>query len=151
VHQTCFNAVGLKPTGSSGSHNQSPLRLSVFLDSAAPKSAATVRGLYNAYCGEEGLKNSTAEGMGRVRDKLQLCATWARTSAPCPPESIAQRDELLWLYMLSPRRAPFRSFGGCWLAHERSLAAARGHNEFASQIRHAIVICSPHRDYFRIQ
>lgn len=123
-----------KTDGSSGSHNQSPLRLRVFLDRAAPKSALTVRGLYNAYCGEEGLKNPTAEESAAFATSCNHARHGRVFLRPAHRRALPKGIELLWLYMLSPRRAPFRSFGGCWLAHERSLAAARGHNKPAGQI-----------------
>jgi len=51
----------------------------------------TVRSLYNAYYGEDGLKNPTARN-GRPSLRAATCATWARTYAPCPLESIVRRD-----------------------------------------------------------
>ena len=51
----------------------------------------TVRSLYNAYYGEDGLKNPTAEEW-RPSLRAATCAIWARTFAPCPPECIVRRD-----------------------------------------------------------
>ncbi len=52
----------------------------------------TVRSLYNAYYSEEGLKNPTAEEWAAFAASCNLRATWARTYAPCPLESIVRRD-----------------------------------------------------------
>ena len=51
----------------------------------------TVRSLYNAYYSEEGLKSPTARN-GPPSQRVATCATWARTYAPCPLESIVRRD-----------------------------------------------------------
>ena len=51
----------------------------------------TVRSLYNAYYGEDGLKNPTGKN-GPPSRPVATCVTWARAYAPCPPEIIVQRD-----------------------------------------------------------
>jgi hypothetical protein len=51
----------------------------------------TVRSLYNAYYGQDGLTKPTAEELGAFAASCNL-RDMARTSVPCPLESIARRD-----------------------------------------------------------
>jgi hypothetical protein len=51
----------------------------------------TVHSLYNAYYGEESLKNPTTAEW-RLSRRAATCAIWARIYAPCLLESIVRRD-----------------------------------------------------------
>jgi hypothetical protein len=51
----------------------------------------TVRSLYNAYYGEDGLKNPTAEEWAAFT-AAATCAILARTCVPYPLENIVRRD-----------------------------------------------------------
>lgn len=94
----------------------------------------TVRSLYNAHYGEEGLKNPTAEewmafaASCSLRDMgTHLCALPA--GEHCPKGLIC-----LGCAHAQPKKSAVPIFRRMLASHERSLAAARGHNEPAGQI-----------------
>jgi integrase len=94
----------------------------------------TVRSLYNAYYGEEGLKNPTAEEWAaftescNLRDMgTHLCAL--PTGEYCPKGLIC-----LGCVHAQPKKSAVPVFRRMVASHERSLAVARSHNEPAGQI-----------------
>ena len=94
----------------------------------------TVRSLYNAYYGEDGLKNPTAEEWAafaascNLRDMgTHLCAL--PTGEHCPKGLIC-----LGCAHAQPKKSAVPIFRRMLASHERSLAAARGHSEPAGQI-----------------
>src|SRR5580700_1575563 len=94
----------------------------------------TVRSLYNAYYGEDGLKNPTAEEWAvfatncNLRDMgTHLCAL--PTGEHCPKGLIC-----LGCAHAQPRKSAVPIFRRMLASHERSLVAARGHSEPAGQI-----------------
>jgi site-specific recombinase XerD len=94
----------------------------------------TVRGLYNAYYGEDGLKNPTAEEWAafaancNLRDMgTHLCAL--PTGEHCPKGLIC-----LGCAHAQPKKSAVPIFRRMLASHERSLVAARGHSEPAGQI-----------------
>jgi integrase len=94
----------------------------------------TVRGLYNAYYGEDGLKNPTAEEWAafvascNLRDMgTHLCAL--PTGEHCPKGLIC-----LGCAHAQPKKSAVPIFRRMLASHERSLAAARGDAEPAGQI-----------------
>jgi hypothetical protein len=94
----------------------------------------TVRSLYNAYYGEDGLKNPTAEEWAaftascNLRDMgTHLCAL--PTVEHCPKGLIC-----LGCAHAQPKKTAVPIFRRMLASHGRSLAAARGHNEPAGQI-----------------
>jgi integrase len=94
----------------------------------------TVRSLYNAYYGEEGLKNPTAEEWAafaascNLRDMgTHLCAL--PTGEHCPKGLIC-----LGCAHAQPKKSAVPIFRRMLASHERSLVAARGHSEPAGQI-----------------
>jgi integrase len=94
----------------------------------------TVRSLYNAYYGEDGLKNPTAEEWAafatscNLRDMgTHLCAL--PTGEHCPKELIC-----LGCAHAQPKKSAVPIFRRMLASHERSLMAARGHSEPAGQI-----------------
>jgi len=94
----------------------------------------TVRSLYNAYYGEEGLKNPTAEEWAafaancNLRDMgTHLCAL--PTGEHCPKGLIC-----FGCAHAQPKKSAAPIFRRMLTSHERSLAAARGHSEPAGQI-----------------
>jgi hypothetical protein len=94
----------------------------------------TVRRLYNAYYGEEGLKNPTAEEWAvfaancNLRDMgTHLCAL--PTGEHCPKGLIC-----LGCAHAQPKKSAAPIFRRMLASHERSLVAARGHSEPAGQM-----------------
>jgi len=94
----------------------------------------TVRSLYNAYYGEEGLKNPTVEEWAafaascNLRDMgTHLCAL--PTGEHCPKGLIC-----LGCAHAQPKKSAVPIFRRMLASHERSLATARGHHEPAGQI-----------------
>jgi integrase len=94
----------------------------------------TVRSLYNAYYGEDGLKNPTAEewvafaASCNLRDMgTHLCAL--PTGEHCPKGLIC-----LGCAHAQPKKSAVPIFRRMLISHERSLASARGHSEPAGQI-----------------
>ena len=94
----------------------------------------TVRSLYNAYYGEDGLKNPTAEEWAafaascNLRDMgTHLCAL--PTGEHCPKGLIC-----LGCAHAQPKKSAIPIFRRMLASHERSLLAARGHSEPAGQI-----------------
>ena len=94
----------------------------------------TVRSLYNAYYGEEGLKNPTVEEWAafaascNLRDMgTHLCAL--PTGEHCPKGLIC-----LGCAHAQPKKSAVPIFRRMLASHERSLGAARGHSEPAGQI-----------------
>jgi integrase len=94
----------------------------------------TVRSLYNAYYGEEGLKNPTTEEWAsfaascNLRDMgTHLCAL--PTGEHCPKGLIC-----LGCAHAQPKKSAVPVFRRMLGSHERSLVAARNHNEPAGQI-----------------
>src|SRR6202167_1443223 len=94
----------------------------------------TVRSLYNAYYGEAGLKNPTAEEWAafaascNLRDMgTHLCAL--PTGEHCPKGLIC-----LGCAHAQPKKSAVPIFRRMLASHERSLVAARGHCEPAGQI-----------------
>jgi integrase len=94
----------------------------------------TVRSLYNAYYGEDGLKNPTAEEWAaftascNLRDMgTHLCAL--PTGEHCPKGLIC-----LGCAHAQPKKSAVPIFRRMLASHGRSLAAARGHSEPAGQI-----------------
>jgi integrase len=94
----------------------------------------TVRSLYNAYYGEDGLKNPTAEEWAaftascNLRDMgTHLCAL--PTGEHCPKGLIC-----LGCAHAQPKKSAVPIFRRMLASHERSLVAARGHGEPAGQI-----------------
>jgi integrase len=94
----------------------------------------TVRSLYNAYYGEAGLKNPTAEEWAafaascNLRDMgTHLCAL--PTGEHCPKGLIC-----LGCAHAQPKKSAVPIFRRMLASHERSLMAARGHSEPAGQI-----------------
>ena len=94
----------------------------------------TVRSLYNAYYGEDGLKNPTSEEWAafaancNLRDMgTHLCAL--PTGEHCPKGLIC-----LGCAHAQPKRSAVPIFRRMLSSHERSLAAARAHIEPAGQI-----------------
>jgi integrase len=94
----------------------------------------TVRGLYNAYYGEDGLKNPTAAEWAafaaccNLRDMgTHLCAL--PTGEHCPKGLIC-----LGCAHAQPKKSAVPIFRRMLASHERSLLAARGHCEPAGQI-----------------
>jgi hypothetical protein len=94
----------------------------------------TVRGLYNSYYGEDGLKNPTAEEWAafaascNLRDMgTHLCAL--PTGEHCPRGLIC-----LGCTHAQPKRSAVPIFKRMLASHQRSLTAAREHNEPAGQI-----------------
>jgi integrase len=94
----------------------------------------TVRSLYNAYYGEDGLKNPTAEewvafaASCNLRDMgTRLCAL--PTGEHCPKGLIC-----LGCAHAQPKKSAVPIFRRMLASHERSLAAARGLSEPAGQI-----------------
>ena len=94
----------------------------------------TVRSLYNAYYGEDGLKNPTAEEWAaftascNLRDMgTHLCAL--PTGEHCPKGLIC-----LGCADAQPKKSAVPIFRRMLASHGRSLAAARGHSEPAGQI-----------------
>jgi integrase len=94
----------------------------------------TVRSLYNAYYGEDGLKNPTAEEWAvftescNLRDMgTHLCAL--PTGEHCPKGLIC-----LGCAHAQPKKSALPIFRRMLASHERSLVAARVHSEPAGQI-----------------
>jgi hypothetical protein len=94
----------------------------------------TVRSLYNAYYGEDGLKNPTAEEWAaftascNLRDMgTHLCAL--PTGEHCPKGLIC-----LGCAHAQPKKSAVPIFRRMLASHERSLVAARSHSEPAGQI-----------------
>jgi site-specific recombinase XerD len=94
----------------------------------------TVRSLYNAYYGEDGLKNPTAAEWAafavscNLRDMgTHLCAL--PTGEHCPKGLIC-----LGCAHAQPKKSAVPIFRRMLASHERSLMAARGHSEPAGQI-----------------
>jgi Phage integrase family len=94
----------------------------------------TVRSLYNAYYGEEGLKNPTAAEWAafaascNLRDMgTHLCAL--PTGEHCPKGLIC-----LGCAHAQPKKSAVPILRRMLASHERSLVAARGHREPAGQI-----------------
>ncbi len=94
----------------------------------------TVRSLYNAHYGEDGLKNPTAEEWAaftascNLRDMgTHLCAL--PTGEHCPKGLIC-----LGCAHAQPKKSAVPIFRRMLASHGRSLAAARGHSEPAGQI-----------------
>jgi Phage integrase family len=94
----------------------------------------TVHSLYNAYYGEDGLKNPTAEEWAaftascNLRDMgTHLCAL--PTGEHCPKGLIC-----LGCAHAQPKKSAIPIFRRMLASHERSLLAARGHSEPAGQI-----------------
>jgi len=94
----------------------------------------TVRSLYNAYYGEDGLKNPTEEEWAaftascNLRDMgTHLCAL--PTGEHCPKGLIC-----LGCAHAQPKKSAVPIFRRMLASHERSLVAARGHSEPAGQI-----------------
>jgi integrase len=94
----------------------------------------TVRSLYNAYYGEDGLKNPTAEEWAafaascNLRDMgTHLCAL--PTGEHCPKGLIC-----LGCAHAQPKKSAVPIFRRMLASHERGLEAARGHSEPAGQI-----------------
>jgi site-specific recombinase XerD len=94
----------------------------------------TVRSLYNAYYGEDGLKNPTAEEWAtfaancNLRDMgTHLCAL--PTGEHCPKGLIC-----LGCAHAQPKKSAVPIFRRMLASHERSLVAASGHHEPAGQI-----------------
>ena len=94
----------------------------------------TVRNLYNAYYGEDGLKNPTTEEWAaftascNLRDMgTHLCAL--PTGEHCPKGLIC-----LGCAHAQPKKSAVPVFRRMLASHERSLMAARGHQEPAGQI-----------------
>jgi integrase len=94
----------------------------------------TMRNLYNAYYGEDGLKNPTAEEWAtfaascNLRDMgTHLCAL--PTGEHCPKGLIC-----LGCAHAQPKKSAVPVFRRMLASHERSLLAARGHSEPAGQI-----------------
>ena len=94
----------------------------------------TVRSLYNAYYGEDGLKNPNAAEWAafaascNLRDMgTHLCAL--PTGEHCPKGLIC-----LGCAHAQPKKSAVPIFRRMLASHERSLAAARGHSEPAGQI-----------------
>jgi integrase len=94
----------------------------------------TVRSLYNAYYGEDGLKNPTAAewvaftASCNLRDMgTHLCAL--PTGEHCPKGLIC-----LGCAHAQPKKSAIPIFRRMLTSHERSLVAARGHHEPAGQI-----------------
>jgi len=94
----------------------------------------TVRSLYNAYYGEDGLKNPTTEEWAafaascNLRDMgTHLCAL--PTGEHCPKGLIC-----LGCAHAQPKKSAVPIFRRMLASHERSLVAARGHSEPAGQI-----------------
>jgi integrase len=94
----------------------------------------TVRSLYNAYYGEDGLKNPTAAewvaftASCNLRDMgTHLCAL--PTGEHCPKGLIC-----LGCAHAQPKKSAVPIFRRMLASHERSLVAARGHSEPAGQI-----------------
>jgi hypothetical protein len=94
----------------------------------------TVRGLYNAHYGEEGLKNPTREewtafaASCNLRDMgTHLCAL--PTGEHCPRGLVC-----LGCTHAQPKKSAVPVFRRMLASHQRSLDAARGHNEPAGQI-----------------
>jgi integrase len=94
----------------------------------------TVRSLYNAYYGEDGLKNPTAEEWAafaancNLRDMgTHLCAL--PTGEHCPKGLIC-----LGCAHAQPKKSAVPIFRRMLASHERSLMAARGHSEPAGQL-----------------
>ena len=94
----------------------------------------TVRGLYNAQYGEEGLKNQTREewtafaASCNLRDMgTHLCAL--PTGEHCPRGLVC-----LGCTHAQPKKSAVPVFRRMLASHQRSLDAARGHNEPAGQI-----------------
>ncbi len=94
----------------------------------------TVRSLYNVYYGEDGLKNPTAEEWAaftascNLRDMgTHLCAL--PTGEHCPKGLIC-----LGCAHAQPKKSAVPVFRRMLASHERSLMAARGHQEPAGQI-----------------
>ena len=94
----------------------------------------TVRSLYNAYYGEDGLKNPTAEewtaftASCNLRDMgTHLCAL--PTGEHCPKGLIC-----LGCAHAQPKKSAVPIFRRMLASHERSLVTARGHSQPAGQI-----------------
>jgi integrase len=94
----------------------------------------TVRGLYNTYYGEDGLKNPTAEewvafaASCNLRDMgTHLCAL--PTGEYCPRGLIC-----LGCTHAQPKKSAVPIFRRMLASHQRSLSTARDHNEPAGQI-----------------
>jgi integrase len=94
----------------------------------------TMRGLYNAHYGEEGLKNPTAEEWAafaancNLRDMgTHLCAL--PTGEHCPKGLLC-----LGCTHAQPKKSAVPVFRRMLSSHQRSLNAAKGHNEPAGQI-----------------
>ena len=94
----------------------------------------TVRNLYNAYYGGDGLKNPTVEEWGaftancNLRDMgTHLCAL--PTGEHCPKGLIR-----LGCAHAQPKKSAVPIFRRMLASHERSLVAARGHSEPVGQI-----------------
>ena len=94
----------------------------------------TMRGLYNAHYGEAGLKNPTAEEWSafaascNLRDMgTHLCAL--PTGEHCPKGLLC-----LGCTHAQPKKSAVPVFRRMLASHQRSLNAARGHNEPAGQI-----------------
>jgi hypothetical protein len=94
----------------------------------------TVRGLYNAHYGEEGLKNPTKEEWAafaascNLRDMgTHLCAL--PTGEHCPRGLVC-----LGCTHAQPKKSAVPVFRRMLASHQRSLDAALGHNEPAGQI-----------------
>src|SRR5438309_11608650 len=94
----------------------------------------TVRSLYNAYYGEDGLKNPIAVEWAafaascNLRDMgTHLCAL--PTGEHCPKGLIC-----LGCRHAQSKKSGVSIFGRMLASHERSLVAARGHSEPAGQV-----------------
>jgi integrase len=94
----------------------------------------TIRGLYNSHYGEDGLKNPTLEewtaftASCNLRDMgTHLCAL--PTGEHCPKGLLC-----LGCTHAQPKKSAVPVFRRMFASHQRSLQAARGHNEPAGQI-----------------
>jgi hypothetical protein len=94
----------------------------------------TMRGLYNAHYGEDGLKNPTPEEWAafaancNLRDMgTHLCAL--PTGEHCPKGLLC-----LGCTHAQPKKSAVPVFRRMFSSHQRSLNAAKGHNEPAGQI-----------------
>jgi len=93
----------------------------------------TVRSLYNAYYGEDGLKNPTAEEWAAFTASCNL-RDMALTSAPCRRGALSEGIDLPRLRACAAEESAVPIFRRMLASHERSLVAARGHGEPAGQI-----------------
>jgi integrase len=94
----------------------------------------TVRGLYNAYYGEEGLKKPTVEEWAAFAANCNLRDMGTHICALPTGEHCANGLVCLGCPQVQPKKTAVPLLHRMLTSHQRSLSAARGHHEPAGQI-----------------